>query len=233
MSPGFATDRTVFVGSESGEIWRSQSAGAVNSWSLLVNFGSNVRAIALSPTFATDRVMYASTRLGLFMSTDAGARWTRTGPSGTSLPAISPNYATDRTVFAGYEQGLYVTRDAGVTWSELNAPPLSTASRVEALAVSPDFRNDGTLLVSVAGAGLFRSVDRGTSFAATGASLLSQSILLADFDAPASQPIQFSPAYATDRTVFGFGQTHTVRSTDGGTSWQLVDLPPAAAVIGL
>jgi photosystem II stability/assembly factor-like uncharacterized protein len=144
--------------------------------------------------------------------------------------AISPNYVVDQTVFAGKANGLSVTRDAGATWTALTAAPLSPASRIEALALSPGYATDGTVLVSVRGVGLFRSTDGGSTFVATGVSLRFANILPADFDAPTSQPLQFSPAYATDRTVFAYGQTHVVKSPDGGNTWQLIDLPPASAV---
>jgi photosystem II stability/assembly factor-like uncharacterized protein len=228
VSPNYATDHTVFAVSK--QMWRSQASGASGSWSLRATLDSKARSVVLSPRFATDGVMYAGTQSGVYRSIDAGAHWARTGPSGVSMLAISPNYAVDRTVFAGTSKGLYVTRDAGTTWATLSASPLSPTIRVEALALSTAYATDGTVLVSVRGTGLFRSTDRGNTFVATGASLIARNILLADFDAPTSQPIQFSPAYASDHTVFAYGQTHVVKSTDGGSTWQVIDLPPAAAV---
>jgi hypothetical protein len=61
--------------------------------------------------------------------------------------------------------------------------------------------------------------------------LLANNHLIADFDNPASEPLQFSPAYASDHTVFGFAQTTVVKSTDGGDTWQEIGLPPAAAML--
>jgi photosystem II stability/assembly factor-like uncharacterized protein len=135
-------------------------------------------------------------------------------------------------VFAGTEHGLFVTRDRGRTWSLVSAAPFSATTKVEAIALSPAFGTDRTMLVSVSGVGLFRSTDAGRTFRAVGASLLERNLLIKDFENPTSEPIQFSPAYATDRTVFAFAQQSVVRSRDGGESWTPLDIPPAAAFRG-
>jgi hypothetical protein len=61
-----------------------------------------------------------------------------------------------------------------------------------------------------------------------GTSLIQDNHLIADYQNPVSAPLQFSPTYARDRTIFGMAQDDIVRSTDGGDSWQVLSLPPAA-----
>jgi Calx-beta domain len=124
-----------------------------------------------------------------------------------------------------------VTRDRGATWTELTTAPLSAASDVEAIAVSPDYGVDRTVLVSVLGRGLYRSTDGGTTFAAVGTSLIQGNHLITDYENPVSNPIQFSPTYARDRTIFAMAQDDIVRSTDGGDTWQVLGLPPAADIL--
>jgi hypothetical protein len=46
-----------------------------------------------------------------------------------------------------------------------------------------------------------------------------------------ANPIQFSPTYARDRTIFGMAQDDIVKSTDGGDSWEVLHLPPAADIL--
>ena len=74
---------------------------------------------------------------------------------------------------------------------------------------------------------MFRSTDGGTSFAKVGSSLIENNLMIADFDNPTSSPIQFSPSYAQDHTIFAMAEQYIVKSTDGGDTWQALSLPPA------
>ena len=231
VSPGYAHDQTVYVATRQGDIYRSTAGGDPLTWSLLANVGAPVRSLVLSPQFPADPVAYASTSIGIVKSDDAGATWQPTGPLGTSMLAISSDYASDGTLFAGTQSGVFVTRDRATTWTELVAAPLSATTYVEAIAVSPDYGADRTVLVSVLGNGLYRSTDGGSTFAAVGTSLIQDNHLIADYQNPVSMPLQFSPTYARDRTIFGMAQDDVVRSTDGGDSWQVLNLPPAGDVL--
>jgi photosystem II stability/assembly factor-like uncharacterized protein len=231
VSPAYAQDRTVYVGTRQGDIYRSSSGGDADTWSLLANVGGRVRSLVLSPQFLVDRVIFVSTVNGIFKSVDAGVNWQRTGPAGISMLAISSDYSSDGTVFAGTDSGVFVTRDEGAAWTELVTPPLSTSTDVEAIAVSPTYGADHTVLVSVLGKGLYRSTDGGMTFTSVGTTLIENNHLIADYENPSSAPIQFSPTYARDRTIFGMAQSDIVKSTDGGSSWQVLNLPSAANFI--
>ena len=231
VSPAYAQDQTVYVGTRQGDIFRSSSGGGTGTWTLIANVGAPVRTLVLSPQFPADPVVYASTSTGILKSNDAGAHWQPTGPAGLSMLAISSDYPSDRTVFAGTNSGVFVTRDAGATWTKLAAAPLSPSSNVEAIAVSPNYGADHMVLVSVLGKGLYRSTDGGTTFAAVGTSLLQDNHLITDYEQPVANPIQFSPTYARDRTIFGMAQDDIVKSTDGGDTWQVLHLPPAADIL--
>jgi photosystem II stability/assembly factor-like uncharacterized protein len=227
VSPNYARDRTMFLGTRQGDVYRSTRGGEQGTWTTAANVGAPVRSFAMSPAFEKDHTLFASTEQGVLRSTDAGTTWKPTGPEGISLLAISPNYPSDRTLFAGTAQGVYVTRNGAASWSavSLGLPP---SAKVAAIAVSPDFAADRTMLVSVAGVGLFRSSDAGASFRETGRDLTDQGLVIADFDNPTSEPIQFSSAFAHDRTVYAYAQQSVVRSTDAGATWELLSIPSAA-----
>ncbi|NET54298.1 MAG: hypothetical protein F6K09_38585 [Merismopedia sp. SIO2A8] len=40
-------------------------------------------------------------------------------------------------------------------------------------------------------------------------------------------PVQFSPAYATDNTIYGYGScgAKLFKSTDGGNNWEIIEIP--------
>jgi photosystem II stability/assembly factor-like uncharacterized protein len=227
-SPNYAADHIVYAGSAGGEVWRSTGNGAAGTWSRLATVGARIRSLVISPDFATAPVLYAGTAAGVLRSIDAGMTWTPTGVTRLAALAISPGYPSDGTVFAGTDQGLWVTRNAGATWSRVTNAPLSPSSRIEAVSVSPAFATDRTVLVSIQGRGLFRSTDGGTTFVAIASGLLANNQIVADYEWPTAAPIQFSPAYAVDRTIFAFTRQNIVRSTNGGATWTVLTLPPSA-----
>ena len=233
LSPDYAADHSIFLGTRQGDIYRSKSAGDAGSWEHVGNAGSRVRSLAFSPSFPAERVLYAGTEDGVVESADAGATWSRTGPSGVAMLGISPGYAIDGTLFAGTDAALFVTRDKAQTWTELTVDRLGTGSSVEAVVVSPAYDSDGTLLVSITGEGLYRSTDGGASFSAIGLDLIEANRVIADFTNPTETPIEFSPSFERDRTVFAYANQDVLRSTDAGETWEVLRLPAASTVFSL
>ncbi|MGI9601001.1 MAG: WD40/YVTN/BNR-like repeat-containing protein [Acidimicrobiales bacterium] len=231
VSPAFADDGTIFLGTRQGEIYRSTERGDSESFEMLGSPGDRVRTIELHPDFPDVPTLFVSTDSAVMRSDDGGATWTDTGgPTTTSLLAISPDYANDQTVFAGSTEGLLITRDGGDTWQPADDPDLAE-NRIEGVETSPSYVEDQFLLVSVRGKGLYESVDGGETFQPTGSDLLSDNLLLADFSNPTAEPIHFSPDFATDRTVFGYSGATLLKSSDGGTSWDPLAVPPAAEFV--
>jgi photosystem II stability/assembly factor-like uncharacterized protein len=228
VSPDYGRDGTVFLGNRFGEVWKSQDGGA--SFEVVSKLGGHVRGLAISPDYAHDSTIFASAAAAtspgdVYVSTDGGVTWS---PMGTKKPvthlAISPAFSSDATLFAGTARGLYVTRDAGKKWDLVQDADYGATSNIEALAVSPSFDNDGTVLVSVSGKGLFKSVDGGYTFVATGRNLLDMNVVFANIPNAVACPIVFSPDYGRDRTVFGYAPPGVYRSTDGGEHW--TDITP-------
>ena len=90
-------------------------------------------------------------------------------------------------------------------------------SYVVAMAISPDYANDGILIVSVKGRGLFKTDNSGKTFTEIGPSIVDtgQSI----------EFITFSASYATDGTIYAASEEELLLSTDKGATWTVIDRP--------
>src|SRR5579862_7114707 len=94
--------------------------------------------VAVSPNFAQDQTVFASTDLlsikfgvyALMKSTDAGATWSALGglPRNTRMQTIafSPAYAADQTIFVASLQGLFRTTNQGTSWTMQLKNPLAS-----------------------------------------------------------------------------------------------------------
>ncbi len=182
FSPGFATDQTLFVGTRgsSHSLFKSTDGGV--SWVPIDAGldGSDVRHVSVSPDYASDQTLFAMNPedggAHPFRSTDGGTSWTELTaglPTDDSQPlgfALSPGFATDDMVFAsfGYAtwgvRGFFRSSDRGDTWVEAS-PGIQNQRSVGVVAVSPDYTNDGELLLSARWNGLLASYDDGDNWA--------------------------------------------------------------------
>ncbi|EDX74816.1 BNR/Asp-box repeat domain protein [Coleofasciculus chthonoplastes PCC 7420] len=233
-SPAFDSDQTIYLLTQQGVIYKSTNAG--KSFSVLSkigkDFSNETASIVISPDFPSDPILYASSSdPGVFQSSDAGKTWqsvsedSSLGETSSIRFAISPNYKADKTVFAGTDRGLFVTTEAGKTWDKLSSSANIENGYIEGVAISPNYQSDQTFIVSVRGEGLFKTVNRGQAFTPIGNNDLAFARIN---NVPcAGKPIQFSPAYATDNTLYGFGsaKSEIFKSTDGGNTWEIMELP--------
>ena len=233
LSPAFKDDKTFFIGTRYHGILKSTDGGQTFS-RLSIDIEDihkkKVTSLALSPNFQKDSTLFAGIRWeGIFKSSDGGSTWQRKSagiifsrngreviPTHLVL-AVSPAFQTDGTLFAGTNFGFFKTTNHGEHWEHKLIPSLSGNQFVKAIAVSPDFENDHTIVISIQGKGLFISYDKGEKWSEFANRLIkdNQSI---DF-------IKFSSEYATDRTIVGASRSAIILSTDAGSNWQYIKLP--------
>lgn len=175
---------------------------------------------------ASSRSCFAARGSGLYRSDDGGQTWTHAYASlelGEALPTTSvviasasagaeQNPATDCEVFAGVPGGIMHSTDGGETWEAaiLDTPPPA----VSALAISPNFAEDGVVLAASTEDGIFRSATRGSRWARWNFGLLDLNVYC----------LAISPDFARDETLFAGVETGVFRSTNGGRAWREIDL---------
>ena len=235
FSPDFTEDGIMYLASQKGAIYESRDRGSSfkSVGSVPIEWGHNSVSFCLSPDFTADKTMFFSASTvegGAFKSTDAGRTWLSV-TGGTPLEgllnihvAVSPGYTADKTAVAGTEEGVYISRDRGVTWEELSVSGGDKKVYVESLAFSPGYETDGTLLIYARGQGLFKTTDRGETFHRVKDNKVS--FMRANIPS-GSSPIQFSPNYASDKTIYGYGAAGAdiSRSTDAGEEWETLSIP--------
>ncbi len=197
-----------------------------------------VRYINISPAYAQDQTIFASTYGGgNLWSTDGGTTW-KFQNTGMQVPytdasGISPDFSADGTAFSAMGYGLQRSSDHGVSWQRMNA--LGAITYPRALAVSPNFAQDSTVLIGTNNGnngirypkyvtyqgqqypnqGLFLSLDGGNNWIPT------------SLGGPPMISAAFSPAFSSDRTAFAASSSSGLyKSTDGGMTWTLLTLPP-------
>lgn len=242
LSPDYSTDETMYVGLRAYGVWKSQNGGADwnRTWEGPIDY---ITALQVSPDFSSDGTVFAAARgSGILVSNDAGDSWhaandgfhymetfeTTEAPNYVKDPpqdraiqdvvlAVSPDYAADSTLLAGSSSGLFRSTDGAIGWSRIEVASNDSAVPVRAIAFSPSYRNDRTILVSLKGLGVFRSVDHGNTFEAAGRDLPGRNIEL--------KFIEFSPNYAENQVIFGASDESVMRSSDRGDTWTVIDRP--------
>ena len=180
-------------------------------------YGGSVAAVVMSPAYPTDHTVFAGLRgQGVYRTGDRGTSWQHVGPDGwrnVVALAISPAYAEDQTLLATsglWTSGYSVHRstDEGLSWQEVT-PAWTGLPNPPGLAISPDFGQDQTVYVT-GGYQTFVSTDGGDSFVQPGGWFATHPVTA----------LAFSPAYATDLTLFALVSGDDLyRSADGGATW--------------
>src|SRR4051794_5198641 len=202
----------ILVAGVPGGLLRSEDGGATWTSTILPSPPPFVSALAASPAFDQDGIMFAGTMEdGVFRSGDRGGRWDIWNIGLLDLRifclAVSPGFAHDRTVFAGTESGIYWSKNSGHFWNDL--PFFDAAAPVLSLAVSPTFSQDGILFAGTEANGLFRSEDRGQSWQRLEGLELSGAV----------NAIYLSASFPAQPHILLLLDDALLVSRDGGASW--------------
>jgi photosystem II stability/assembly factor-like uncharacterized protein len=157
---------------------------------------------------------------GLFRSDDGGKTWDLATASlgldqsvAATAVALPGDFEEDHTVICGLAGGVLVSQDGGKTWGLATFPP--PPPMVTALALSPEFAQDGVALAATMQDGVLRSSDHGRNWILWNFGLLDLSVLC----------LGMSPEFVRDETIFAGTETGIFRSTNGGRAWREVELP--------
>jgi photosystem II stability/assembly factor-like uncharacterized protein len=209
LSP--AASPAVYAGTAHGVV---RSADGGQSWGQtgLSDVAINVLAVDAH----TPSTLYASGSAGtIYRSVDGGADWTSASvdsfpnQSGAAIAFIAIDPFTPSILYAlsgGPRGTLYKSTDGGHSWS------IISAANVYASVLVTDPALPSTLYANLDGAGLSKSTDGGTTWAATG---------LNDF------PIALAIDPANSNTLYASTASDTsqaiLKSTDGGKTWSAID----------
>jgi photosystem II stability/assembly factor-like uncharacterized protein len=159
VSPAFARDETLFVGTDSG-IYRSTNGG--RAWRE-VEFPlelAPVLSLALSPAYFQDATLFAGTEAhGLYRSEDKGRTWRRLGEEvfqdAVNAILLSPEFPETADVLVMQGDDLLLSRDAGQTWAERPAS-LEAGEGLACVAAPLGLAPDAPLLIGLIDGGVRR-----------------------------------------------------------------------------
>ena len=249
LSPAYGASRTIYAGvkdgSSAGLLYRSSDGGA--TWQTLSTgipastIGGNLNIAMLN--FAADGsvlvgVTYGDTPTGaaVYRSIDGGQTWSILG-SGLSANAVLDVTSTSNdidsdqhgalTFYAGTSDGLWRTDRSQRDPTELGVwetNDRNDGGSGKALAVSPNFANDGVALIGTwgtyyhtvveqYGSGILKSTDWGRTWSVKMRSRTPSY-------STAVHGYAFSPDFAADHTVFAATWGGLFKSTNGGETWQ-------------
>jgi len=236
MSPAYATDNTVIVGTigDDSAFGKSTNSGvSFNEFGIIDNGAgpgalATESGLALSPNYATDKTMWFITEndnavtynSNVWMSVNGGLNWQRcfaTNLFAAGVGGVSPSvaYGTSPVVYASSAGNnlLWYSADGGNSWSARNTP----AGFTNAVVFAPDAT---TVYVgeNAAAGRVCKSTNSGWTFPA--ANVVSTG---------ATGPI-CSLVVKSSSVVVGGSTGQVRRSDDGGASWTLV---AGAAVAGV
>lgn len=157
----------VFAGTTEG-FWRSDKGGVADSWMVTTSRQLEINSIAVHPS-RPDMVYIGTNNYGIMISNDGGKTFAPSngGFSGRFAYAILPDRETPNRLYASTINTatgggfLFVSNDNGETWrpSMRNMP-----SRLITYAIVQDTR-DANLLYLGTNLGVYRSIDRGATWA--------------------------------------------------------------------
>jgi hypothetical protein len=182
----------VIVSTDDGTSWKQTNSGLVETW------GSDPWIYDLAASGAR---LFATTRHGLFVSSDTGRTWTITNVRnvGTWVYSI---VSDGGTLYAGTDQGFFLSTDNGSDW-------IATSTGLTSYEVYCIARLDSILFVGTT-KGVFRSSDEGKNWQSVNKGLDSQATSVKSLAVKGSD-------------IFATGSHNVYKSSNAGESWVALD----------
>ncbi len=238
ISPNYDADRTIWVGTEKAGIWETVDGGV--TFTNVKNHISDdsVMSLAISPNYDADSTILASTwHEGVFRSSDGGKSWQKQSqglkkhaqadttlyknPHFSDLK-ISPTFGRDRTLLLAGFDGVFKSTDEGRSWRDVNIGKGATSIRN--IAISPNYKNDGTVAISTIYQGVYLSRDGGKSWTEINRGLGTDKLLKQNLIAETGN-LFFSPNYSLDNTLLASSWGSLAKTTNGGKFWHKFWVP--------
>jgi photosystem II stability/assembly factor-like uncharacterized protein len=161
LAPNYAEMPHVFAAGPGG-ILRSLDGGETWQVIMLPSPPPYISHLRISPNYAADGIVFATTLDdGIFRSSNRGTTWTAWNFGLFDLHIlsilVSPDFQNDKTVYLGTESGIFCSVNGGLGWRELEFP-------VAAAPVTSLARTDTRILAGTEAAGLFSSIDDGSTW---------------------------------------------------------------------
>jgi hypothetical protein len=228
VSPAYTRTGVVLAsGSDAGcnkqscvHLYISHDRGA--SWHRVDTNGYSAGRALITVDHSGHEILFGSSPAGLQRSDDLGTTWSHVG--GVGLPTVSPAYASDQTVAVAGSSDYVLRGSVSQTVAGSGGTMSDAAWTLPAGYPSPGGRAP-VLLSGLSGNSQAPAVERcTTSFAC------SSPVTFPAPDSFAGPPmLDASSTYAQDGTVFAHTAEGVYKSTDGGSTFVPVVLPPTGA----
>jgi photosystem II stability/assembly factor-like uncharacterized protein len=232
ISKNFASDRTIFLGTDQGGVFKTTDGGVSFSQANDGITDLAVMSLAISPTYETDGLIFASSHTkGVFYSENRGRTWKLYNQGLTkhnqadalkrphfSKLRISNTTSNHKTLYVAGFNGLFQSVMGQNSWTEID----NTLSMgiITGVALSPNYQNDSTIAISTYLGGAFLSKNAGVSWKPINHGLGESRH---DYIARLFN-IFFSPNYISDKTIFSALWTRFLKSKNEGKNWTQIQV---------
>jgi len=224
---------TLFVVSGSDSLWKVDDVRTRDPiWERVLTADiagfTTLDRVEVSPDFATDGIVYAFGATGvvasLTKSNDGGNLFTAMSAPAELITAL---HVVDATfIFAGAAADVYWTDDGGFSWLRSTNPPLGSIVSID---TAPNYAESGIMIAGTSLGDIYRSLDRGKTWAIEKSDKLAASV---------NNYVAFDPAYLgqfgppINRTIYAGGEDIIQVYQQ---AWRTIDttIPEGSEITGL